>query len=187
MTPQELFFARLKLLAAPRVLELGTRGWDGRPPSHHRERVLATCPAAYWVGVDVAAGADLSVVCDAHDLARHFRPTYFDAWLAVWCFEHFRRPWEMPPQLAAVTRPGGLGLVVTHQTFPLHGYPGDYFRFSRDALGELFLERDGWKFLACEHQHPCRVVPLDNEFARGRDWNFAAEAWLVVAACVQRV
>ena len=38
---------------------------------------------------------------------------------------------------------GGLIYIQTHQSFPLHGYPHDYFRFSREALASLFGTHDG--------------------------------------------
>lgn len=181
------WFDWLRPLDRPRVLELGTRAWDNRPPRHHRDAVLAANPGASWVGADALAGDGVDVVADAHRLSEVFAAGHFDGWLCVATLEHFARPWVAAVELAKVTRPGGRGLVQTHQTFPLHGYPSDYFRFSAAALAEVFSVEAGWRVLAAGHDYPCRVVPLGNAFAHARDWNFEAEAYLNASAVVERI
>ena len=176
------FFAVLAQLQPARVLELGTRGWDGKPPKHNRERVKEACPQAQWIGVDVQDGDGVDVVCDAHYLSRRFPPCHFDAFVACSTFEHLRRPWLVAQELAAIVRVGGIGFVETHQSFPLHGYPHDYFRFSREALAELFAPDVGWWLLGSWYQYRCQVVPDDVI----PDWNKEAFGFLNVAAVVRR-
>lgn len=178
------FLERLAALPAPRILEIGTRRWQEGKPGGHRHRLLEANPAAQHVGADLLAGEDVDVVADAHELARHFPAGHFDAFFFPWALEHCRRPWVVAAQLAAVVRPGGVGYVGTHQSFPLHFYPGDFFRFSEAALGELFAPDAGWQLVESGYQYPCVVVPLSNEVA---PWNFEAQAYLNVHALVERL
>ena len=52
---------------------------------------------------------------------------------------------------------GGLIYVQTHQSFPLHAYPNDYFRFSRDALASLFGTEMGFEVVATNYDFPVRL------------------------------
>jgi SAM-dependent methyltransferase len=140
------------------------------------------------VGVDALAGDDVDVIADVHELARYFPDPaqHFDAVICVAALEHFRRPWVAAEQIAKVMRPGGLGFFAAPQTFPVHGYPQDYFRFSTEALAELFAPDVGWEVVRVEYAYPCRIVPLTNEI-QASGWNFEAPAWLLTAALVRRL
>lgn len=162
--------ARLK--EGSRVLECGTA-----TPPNKRSAVLRHAPGARRVGTDMVAGDDVDVVCDLHELSSRFGPE-FDAILCTSVLEHVLRPWVVAEQLARVAAPGCLLYVQTHQSFPLHDYPGDYFRFSADALQVLFCAGVGWRCLDAGHEYPAKVIPLGNELAHARDWNFGAEAYL---------
>lgn len=166
-----LFIDRLAKTKRPDVLELGTRRWEDRP-THH----------AAWVPVlgshvmsDVTEGTDVDVVADAHDLAP-FGDGSFDAVIAVSVWEHLARPWIAAQAVARVLRPGGLAYIATHQTFPIHGYPSDYFRFSTEALDLLFTDA-GLTMLGVGYCYPCKIQP-GPEVTR---WNSAAPAFLNVA------
>ena len=185
MTAYAGFMQRLATLPAPRVIELGTLGWNGRPPVHHRQAVVTTNPAATWLGTDIEPGPGVDVVCDAHHLAARFAEEPFDAFMACSTFEHFRRPWIVAAELAKIVKPGGIGFVQTHQAFPLHGYPSDYFRFSLQAMAELFSSDIGWQITLGEYRFPAKILPLTNLGPGG--WNFEAESWLNVEVVVERL
>jgi SAM-dependent methyltransferase len=163
-----------KLLAAldrPAVLELGTLRWESTP-THH----LAWAPhCSTYVMSDVAAGTDVDVVADAHDLAP-FTDDAFDAVIAVSVWEHLSRPWLAAQQVARVLAPGGLAYIATHQTFPLHGYPDDYFRFSAEALSVLFGDA-GLDTVEAGYAYPCTITPP----AEVTRWNPGARCYLNVA------
>ena len=188
--PEAKFVDQLRARGpAARVLELGTLRWEKDRPTHHRE----WSPEAAWTLSDVEAGTDVDVVADAHDLVR-FRPMegeagppfhveQFDAYVAVSVYEHLMRPWVAAEQAYSVLKPGGILYVATHQTFPLHGYPHDYFRFSREAL-EMIFEDAGMEILASGYAYPCRIEPPP-EVTR---WNRApdVEAYLNVEVFARR-
>jgi SAM-dependent methyltransferase len=158
-------------MVAPEVLEIGTRRWESNRPTHHQEWVPDT---ARYVMSDFMDGLDVDVVADAHTL-EPFDDHSFDAFVAVSVWEHLERPWVAAQQVARVLRPGGIALIATHQTFPIHGYPSDYFRFSDRALALLFTDA-GMETVVSTHLYPCRIIPPP-EVTR---WNAAAPAFLNV-------
>lgn len=167
---EALFRQALEGLTEPKVLELGTKRQHG-VPTHH----AAWLPAgATHVMSDIEDGEDVDVVADAHDLAP-FDDGSFDVFIAVSTWEHLARPWIAAEQAARVLRPGGLVYVATHQTFPIHGYPSDYFRFSDEAMKVLFgppLFSQQW----ASYQFPSQIIPPP-EVTR---WNTAAPNYLNV-------
>jgi hypothetical protein len=72
-------------------------------------------------------------------------------------FEHLERPWIAAKEVARVLAPGGFCHVATHQTFPLHGYPRDYFRFSTDALALIFADA-GLEVLAVGYEFRTKII-----------------------------
>lgn len=158
-------------MESPDVLELGTRRWESNRPTHHQAWVPN---AASYVKADFMDGQDVDVVADAHDL-EPFADHSFDAVVAVSVWEHLERPWIAAQQVARVLRPGGVAMIATHQTFPIHGYPSDYFRFSDRALDLLFTDA-GLEVVVCLHVYPCTIKPP----AEVTRWNPAAPAFLNV-------
>lgn len=174
---------RLDEIERPQVIEVGTLRSDPEFPTHH----TAWAPHGSWLRADAYPGQDVDIVVDAHHLmwkpGGDGRPELgaevFDAYVACSVFEHLARPWRAMDQAAQVVRPGGLVYVQTHQTFPLHGYPSDYFRFSKEALA-VIMEDAGLRVLHAGYLYPCKIVPPP-EVTR---WNTApdVEAWLNVEA-----
>jgi SAM-dependent methyltransferase len=177
--PEAKFVDQLRARGpAARVLELGTLRWEKDRPTHHRE----WSPEAAWTLSDIGAGTDVDVVADAHTL-QPFDGGLFDAYVAVSLYEHLRRPWQATQAAYRVLKPGGLLYVATHQTFPLHGYPSDYFRFSREALAGIF-EDAHFEIVDVGYAYPCKIEPPP-EVTR---WNRApdVEAWLNVEVFARR-
>jgi SAM-dependent methyltransferase len=160
----------------PRVLEVGTLRWEAANPTHH----AVWHSSADWVMSDVGAGIDVDVVADAHDFAP-FNDDEFDAFVAVSVWEHLERPWEAGIALARILRPGGIAFIMTHQTFPVHGYPSDFFRYTEEGLVSA-LSTGG---LVCEgvgYQYPAQIIPPP-EVTR---WNPSAPVFLNVAAYMRK-
>ncbi|HPW56991.1 MAG: class I SAM-dependent methyltransferase [Thermoanaerobaculaceae bacterium] len=147
------FRERVRALPAPRVLELGTRRVDPTAPSRRGAWVPH---AALYLGVDVAPGPDVDLVADAHQLAAAVGEARFDLVIACSVFEHLARPWIAAVEIARVLRPGGLVFVQTHQTFPLHAHPHDYWRFSIEAL-RLIFEDAGLNTLDAAYEYRARI------------------------------
>jgi hypothetical protein len=148
------FRARCAELPAPSVLELGTLQSQPGRSTMHRDWVPH---AAEFLGTDIEAGPDVDVVADLHRLTDVTGEERFDVILSCSTFEHLKYPTLVAHELMKALKVGGLLYVQTHQTFPLHAYPNDYFRFSRDALASLFGTEMGFEVVATNHDFPARI------------------------------
>jgi SAM-dependent methyltransferase len=151
---EQRFIARCAELPAPSVLELGTLQSRPGRSTMHRDWVPH---ASEFLGTDIQAGPDVDIVADLHRLTDVVGVERFDVILSCSTFEHLKYPTVAAHELMKALKVGGVLYVQTHQTFPLHGYPNDYFRFSRDALASLFGTQMGFEVVATNHDFPARV------------------------------
>lgn len=76
---------------------------------------------------------------------------YFDAIVSTSCFEHDPCFWITFLEMARVVKQGGYMYVNAPNHGPYHGYPGDNWRFNRDASQALAV----W---ASKNKWPVRVL-----------------------------
>jgi hypothetical protein len=177
-TPKEIAFRKRIAEVNGIVLELGTMRWDESRPTHHVDWLH---PDASHVRGDMLDGLDVDIVVDAHDMVDTFRGLSFDGAIAIAVWEHLHQPWVAADQLAAVCAPGAPIFISTHQTFPIHGYPDDYFRFSDRALASLF-DNPYWDEVDARLCHPCQIIPPSTVTR----WDPAAPAYLCVELTATR-
>lgn len=154
--PFGFFLSILARYEKPDCLEIGTRRVIEDQPTVRRDRVPH---AGTYLGIDMREGLDVDVVCDAHVLSRHFAPKSFDAVICCSTFEHIARPWIAAEEIAKVLRPGGLVYVQTHQTYPLHDSPEDFWRFSARGL-EMLFGPPNFDVVLSGHEFPCGIESL---------------------------
>lgn len=147
------FWRMLDDMAGGDVLEVGSRDRSG---TLRRSRLAERFS---YTGLDLLDGANVDVVGDAHDLRRHFRRRSFDAVIALSVFEHLLMPWKAVLEINRVLRPGGLLWIATHQTFPLHEVPWDYWRYSDTAWQGLLNRATGFDIVTTAMGEPATVVP----------------------------
>lgn len=170
------FLDRLGGFATPKVLELGTLRWEADRATHHAQWLPE---AAAHVRSDIKAGIDVDVPADAHQLVDVFGRNRFHAAIAVSVWEHLERPWVAADELHRVMRPGGVAYVCTHHTFPVHGYPSDFTRWTDEGLRALFASA-GFDVVAASYAYPCTIMPPSEVTV----WNPDAPAFLNVDVCV---
>lgn len=102
-----------------------------------------------WLGIDMQAGPGVDQVADIHQLPDEWRGR-FSGVLCSEVLEHVARPWVALPKLRYVIRPGGWIVVTTLTSFPLHGFPDDYWRFTPSGLA-LLLQDAGFSDVHTEN------------------------------------
>jgi SAM-dependent methyltransferase len=159
----------------PTVLLCGAKAWPGSAQPDHTRHF----PAATWVTTDLFGGDGVQIVGDLHSL-HLVTGQRFDGVFCPAVLEHVERPWVAMYSMGQLLRPGGLLFVQTHQTFPLHGYPSDHFRFSTAAMRTMAHDA-GLETLACDYDGPCTITPLGDAV-----WNELGKAYLNVCICARR-
>ena len=135
------FHQMVQALPRPTIVEIGSRARSGNV------NVAWLPEASTYVGFDIVEGPNVDVLGDAHALAEHFEPSSVDAVFSVSTFERLAMPWVVVAQLNRVLRTGGLLYIGSHQTWPLHDSPWDFWRFSSSAWRALLNEQTGFEIV----------------------------------------
>lgn len=175
----ENFIEKLAGFSAGTVLEIGSRA---RSVVTRRHRVPSHLT---YLGLDVLPGANVDVVGDAHDLARIFEGRRFVAAFSTSVFEHLAMPWKVALELNRVLEIGGLVYTATHQAWPLHEAPWDFWRFSRFTWQTVFNAATGFEIPEAvmgepARIHPCRASPVTRAMP-------GSPAYLGSAALVRKI
>ena len=134
------------------MLEIGARARSG-----FVRRDWASAGWSYS-GFDIVAGPNVGVVGDAHALSRHYAAEEFDAVMALSVLEHLLMPWKFVIELNRVLKPGAIGLFTTHQCWPIHDRPWDFWRFSDTAWSGLLNAATGFEIIAARMGEPAFLV-----------------------------
>lgn len=147
------FIEMLSTRGEGRFLEIGSRARSGNV---YRQGL----PSGWaYTGVDVLDGPNVDVVGDAHKLSQIFPDQKFDAFMAISVLEHILMPWRLVIELNRVMNVGALGLISTHQSWPMHDQPWDYWRFSDTCWAALFNVATGFEVVAAGLGEPVFLVP----------------------------
>jgi Methyltransferase domain len=147
----EHFKALLHTLKSGAVLEIGSRARSGIT---YRELVPTNLE---YVGMDILPGPNVDVVGDAHELEKLFGSNRFVAAFSRSVFEHLAMPWKVAIELNRVLVPGAIVFTASHQTWPLHDEPWDFWRFSSHTWATLFNASTGFEVLEAVCGEPARI------------------------------
>ena len=159
----ERFAARCREMKTPRVLELGTKRSIASRSTRHDDWVPN---AGEYLVTDIESGADVDFIADVHRLTSTTGEEQFDVMISCSTFEHFKYPHLAAHEVMKALRIGGVLFIQTHQSFPLHAFPFDYFRFSREALAGLFGAQMGFQVLATDYEFPAKIFSPRNHIAQ---------------------
>jgi len=134
------------------ILELGSRARSG-----NTMRELFDKNVVDYFGVDITSGPNVDIVGDAHELSR-FITKPVDYIFSISVFEHFLMPWKVALEMNKIMKPGGKAFCHSHQTWPAHDEPWDYFRFSKWAWGSLFNKHTGFRVVDARWGEPVSVA-----------------------------
>ena len=177
-TPFEAWRLELDQVSrVPLVLLCGAKHWEGSPAIPNE----AYYQRANWVTTDMLPGPEVDICCDLQTLWQTHEHNYFDGIFCPSVLEHIERPWVAMHSMGKLLKPGGVLFVQTHQTFPLHNYPNDYFRFSIDAMKTLCFDT-GLIHIATDYGFPCTITPHTTPST----WNTNAPAFLNVDLCAKK-
>jgi len=130
---------QVELLAERVRLHLGDRRGAvldvGAAEQYYRRHLESIGPL---VSLDIAVYGATDVVGDCHDLP--LRSGSLAAVFAIEVLEHLERPWKFFHEAARVLGPGGVLAGVAPQYCPTHGFPNDFFRFTRSGLEAMAAE-----------------------------------------------
>jgi 2-polyprenyl-3-methyl-5-hydroxy-6-metoxy-1,4-benzoquinol methylase len=118
------------------VLEVGAFDVNGSPWP-----ILAAHGPRSYVGVDARPGPGVDEVCDASALVRRFGERRFDLVVSTEMLEHVEDWRAAVSNMKRVLRPrGALVLTTRSPGFPLHEFPGDFWRFTVTDMHQIFAD-----------------------------------------------
>ncbi|UNC13628.1 class I SAM-dependent methyltransferase [Acidiphilium multivorum] len=139
-----------------RVLEIGARLVS--PGAYARARDFE--PDCHYVGCDIHPAPGVDLVADAHSLSAATGRAAFEGIFSVAVMEHIAEPWRVAAEINRALTPGGLTFHITHQTFPLHETPNDFWRYSDEAMRILFGPARGFEIVDAGMRSPVSLVRL---------------------------
>lgn len=153
-------------LAGKRLFELANRPGQvvvevgARVVSPHAIPMRDLFPlAARFIGVDIHPSPTVDVVGDAHRLDELVGEAAADAVFSYSVLEHLACPWLFAAAVNRTLRPGGITFHSSHQTWPLHEEPNDFWRFSDSAMRVLFGPQAGFEVLDAGMGEPMSIHP----------------------------
>lgn len=145
------FFAEVNSKKIANILEIGSRARSGIIRKGFFNNTDYT-------GLDIMEGPNVDIVGDAHFLSRIFPKNHFDFIYSISTFEHLLFPWKVAIEMNAVLKMGGMAFIQSHQTWPIHDAPWDYFRFSEYSWHALFNADTGYELLLAANGDRATIV-----------------------------
>ena len=124
--------------------------------------------ASKFIGVDVHMAGNVDVAGDAHYLHELIGEASVDGVFSMAVMEHLSFPWLFAASVNRTLRLGGLTFHLTHQSFPIHEEPNDFWRFSDNALRILFGPELGFEIVSAGMHNRTFLYP---ETRREFIWN----------------
>jgi len=158
-----------------KILELGTKRSIKNCPTNKKE-LFNNIENIEYIMTDYQHGIDVDILCDLHKINNIFAEESFDLIISCSTFEHLKYPQLCSHNLMKILKIGGRIFIQTHQSYPLHGYKYDYFRFSREAFKSIFSKKMNFTTITSYFTDMCVIIPHNITI----NWNNVAESYLNV-------
>jgi len=147
-------------LLQPTILEIGSRMYE---PNAWWVNNRDLAPDMKWLGVDMQEGHNVDAIEDIH--AMSFNNDSFGSILCSEVLEHVRKPWVAFDEMYRVLKPDGWCIVTTLFSFPIHGFPDDYWRFTPNGMWHLMNDA-GFKNIEVQSAGDYDMVLVDHDGAQ---------------------
>lgn len=146
------FVETVRASVSPTILEIGSRARSGNLNTGWIPE------GARYLGFDLAEGPNVDVVGDAHELSSYLPADSVDFVFSISTFEHLAMPWRVSLEMNKVMKTGALAYIGSHQTWPLHEEPWDFWRFSSHTWRAIFNEATGFEVVEAAMGERASVV-----------------------------
>ncbi len=124
------------------VLEVGAKRYKEHAYLDLREFFLEKLPHSKLIGCDISAGEGVDVVLDITAPSQVVKSTLrnktFDTVFCISVLEHIPDVFSACKNISTLLKPGGALFISVPFVFRYHGYPGDLWRFTPEAVRYLF-------------------------------------------------
>lgn len=128
------------------ALEIGSKRYKDHTYLGLREFLIERVPGAKLIGCDISAGDGVDVVLDItappQVVTTILKNNTFDTVFCVSVLEHIPDVFAACKNISALLNPGGALFISVPFVFRYHGYPGDLWRFTPEAVTYLFPDID---------------------------------------------
>lgn len=126
-------FCRKMLLLAEPIYEFGSFQVEGQKDLADLRPFF---PDKKYMGADMRFGPGVDIVLNLHDIG--LLSETVGTVLCLDTLEHVKFPRRAIKEVYRILKPGGIFIVSTVMSFPIHDYPEDYWRFTPEGLRSLF-------------------------------------------------
>jgi len=135
-----LEFGRIVLkkddIAGKSIIEIGSFDINGS-----LRQIIEPLKPITYVGVDIAPGPGVDVVCNAEQLLNIFEFNSFDTLVSTEVLEHVKDWKRVVSNFKHLVRPNGILLITTRSKgCGFHGCPEDHWRYELSDMGEIFSD-----------------------------------------------
>lgn len=119
-----------------RVIEVGSCDVNGSLRSLVESYYPAEC-----IGVDIAEGPGVDMICKAEDILDRFGKESFDIVISTELIEHIWDWRKVVHNIKNICKAGGIILITTASYgHPYHGHPYDFWRYELEDMKHIFSD-----------------------------------------------
>jgi 2-polyprenyl-3-methyl-5-hydroxy-6-metoxy-1,4-benzoquinol methylase len=132
-----------------RIIDIGSYDTNGSL----RPLVESYYPAEY-IGVDIAEGPGVDMICKAEDILDRFGKESFDVVISTELLEHILDWRDATHNIKNICKAAGIILITTRSYgCPYHGHPYDFWRYELEDMKHIFSD--------------CLIEKLEEDPAKG--------------------